>query len=784
MKNKIIFFLSLFFVILSINNISANELEVKSSNMKFDKEKKIMNVEGNVTITDSVNNQVFTDKAIYYKDKDLVETMGSTKILTSENYEVISENVIFDNIKGVISSKSNTTISDIDGNQIYLDMFEYIIEKNTFFSKGKIRIKDAYSNEYKFSEIYINEKNNKIVGSDVKIIVNDKGLKLSEENEPRIFGNTMSISNNVSEIQKGVFTYCKNRGEDKCPPWIIQSNRITHNNAKKTIYYDHAVIKVYDFPIFYFPKFSHPGPTVSRRSGFLIPKFKSNTNTGQGFEIPYFWNISKDKDITFSPQLYVSEHPLLLTEYRQDFKDSYLILDTGYTKGFKKTSSKKVKGSRGHFFSKFNMNLSEKSNIESNLEIGLQHVSHDKYIKLHDVNTEMVNKEIDVLTSAVNYNYAKEDNYLGITFAAYDNLTILGRNKYEYLLPYATFEKNLIDSKNLGQFDLSTVLRVRNYDVNKQTELFINDIEWKSNKFINSKGIISQLKGITKVVNYKAKNAFEYKTDKTQTEFSGVLGFLSKINLYKNNKSETSNSLLTPKLLIRYAPGHMRNIGTKKTDKLMYEDIFNIRKLNEIDVIETGLSTSLGFDYKKNSLNKNGSIKKEIFTFSAGQSIQEKENSDLPSSTSLDQRFSDIVGTSRYNVNKNLKLKYNFSLDQNYENFNFQEIGSDFAFGKTKFNIGYLQERNHLGDKEYIKTDLSFNPSKSTAMTFSTKRSLQTDSSEFYNLSYDYINDCLKAGLVYRREFYTDKDTEPTNTLMFKISLIPFVDLSSPTFGK
>ena len=69
-------------------------------------------------------------------------------------------------------------------------------------------------------------------------------------------------------------------------------------------------------------------------------------------------------------------------------------------------------------------------------------------------------------------------------------------------------------------------------------------------------------------------------------------------------------------------------------------------------------------------------------------------------------------------------------------------------------------------------------------MTFSTKRSLQTDSSEFYNLSYDYINDCLKAGLVYRREFYTDKDTEPTNTIMFKISLIPFIDLNTPTFGK
>ena len=36
------------------------------------------------------------------------------------------------------------------------------------------------------------------------------------------------------------------------------------------------------------------------------------------------------------------------------------------------------------------------------------------------------------------------------------------------------------------------------------------------------------------------------------------------------------------------------------------------------------------------------------------------------------------------------------------------------------------------------------------------KRNLVTDSSEFYNLSYEYFNDCLRAGVVYRREFYTD----------------------------
>ena len=52
------------------------------------------------------------------------------------------------------------------------------------------------------------------------------------------------------------------------------------------------------------------------------------------------------------------------------------------------------------------------------------------------------------------------------------------------------------------------------------------------------------------------------------------------------------------------------------------------------------------------------------------------------------------------------------------------------------------------------------------------------NSSEYYNLSYEYINDCLRAGLVYRREFYNDSELEPENSLMFKITITPFGKLT------
>jgi len=200
--------------------------------------------------------------------------------------------------------------------------------------------------------------------------------------------------------------------------------------------------------------------------------------------------------------------------------------------------------------------------------------------------------------------------------------------------------------------------------------------------------------------------------------------------------------------------------------------------------VEDGLSTSLGFEYKKNKLNKDNTIGNEVFSLSAGQVISEKENINIPSKTSLDQHFSDFVGEATYNVNEGIKFGYKFNVDQNYQDFNYNEVDADFKYESVKFNIGYLQEKNHVGSTEYIKSGFDFRPNNSTELSFSAKRNLLTSSAEFYNLSYNYINDCLKAGVAYRREFYNDRDVEPVNSLMFTISIVPFALINSPSFKR
>ena len=146
----------------------------------------------------------------------------------------------------------------------------------------------------------------------------------------------------------------------------------------------------------------------------------------------------------------------------------------------------------------------------------------------------------------------------------------------------------------------------------------------------------------------------------------------------------------------------MRKIENKK---FTFSDLYSLKKTSEIDVIETGLSATLGFDLEKNKLNADGTVGANKYSFSAGQVISEKENRDLPGS-SLGQRFSDVVGSSKYRFNEKIDTSYNFAIDQNYEDFNMNEIGLNYKDLNTTFNVSYLEEKEDLGNQEYIKTSV------------------------------------------------------------------------------
>ncbi len=747
------------------NNVVIKTLDnnlIKSDYAEYDKKNKIILLKNNVIAQDSEGNLIKTEYAEFDEENEIFISKGLTKITTSQNFKIIGENINFDNKNKVIKSSNSAVLTDIDKNTITLSNFEYKNDIGIFKSIGKIKINDKFQNSYEFSQIYIDTKTREVVGTDIKAFINNQEFKLDEDNKPRIFANTISMKNENLEFKKAIFTNCNYRQNDKCPPWTIKSSKILHDNKKKTIYYDNAVIKIYDVPVFYLPKFSHPDPSVKRRSGFLNPSFANSTNLGRSIKLPYFFAIDKDKDFTLNTRIFTTENPLYLGEYRQAFEASKAIIDLGFTEGFKKTSGVKKEGDKSHIFTKFFHNFKGRNDSNNALEFTLQEVSDDKYFKLYSVNTDQVSEDITTLENSIVFNHKKDDLYLNVSAGIYETLKSSYNDKFEYIYPEIELRKNLVENSLLGNVDLDTNIKVLTQDTNKTSKFFINNFLWDFKDFNFNSGIKGKLLSKIKNINYETKNILNYK-ESTTHELFGAFGYFTEVDLIKET-SYTTKHYLKPKALFKYSPGQMR----KETDgdRLDLSEVFSLDRSGEDGNFENGLSVGVGFDYEIDTSTKN-------FKLSMGQVINQKENKKMSSISSLDEKLSDLVGKSALQINESFQLNYNFLVDQNYSELNYNEIGAKLDFELFSFKLDYLQERKHIGKADFATAQFGFKTNNNSSINFKTKRNLITNSSEYYDLSYQYFNDCLRAGIAYRREFYQDSEVEPENSLMFRISILP-----------
>ena len=747
---------------------------IKADNVIYEKSKEFLTVEGSVEVLDNEGNILKTNKATYDKLNEIIETYEKSELKISEGYNINSENISYNAKAKILSSNYETTLTDEDGNYVLTSMFQYNIKKNIFSSVGKIKIIDIKKNKYFFKELHVDTKKKEMIGSDVSVVLDQKNFGLTNESDPRFVANDIYISQNKSKLSKGVFTVCQKK-EDQCPPWSIQARKIEHDKTKKTIYYDHATLKVFDVPIFYFPKFFHPDPTVKRQSGFLFPFFTDSTSVGTGFGLPYYWAISSDKDLTFTPKIYAKENILFLNEYRQAFRNGFLTLDTSYTEGYKNTNSIKTHGSRNHIFAELDFNLSDSDDYESNLSFKVQKTSNDTYFRIHNIETALVDYNNTDLKNEVSYSFAKNDMYFDFSAAIFENLREATNSRYEYVAPNVLFGKSFF-TERFGSIDISSNTLYKNYEVNKHLTSVTNNVVWNSGNYISRKGFVNTLDGVIKNTNYEAKNSTDYKTKGTINELSGVLSYKSSLPM-KKEKANYSN-IFSPSFMLRYAPGHMRNLRSDDVN-LKYANLFAINKTSEI---EDGISAVLGFDFKSNKKLGSGQ-EKEKFSLSLGQVFSPQENKDMPSESSLDQKSSDIVGEFNYNFSEIGSIDYKFSIDHNLNDLNYNEVSTTLNFGKINFNLDYLEEQNHVGDEHYVNAGLSLDFNKNNKLSFQTRKNFKTESTELYDINYQYSIDCLTAGLVFRREFYEDSDIEPKDSLMFTITFVPFTGVTTPVLN-
>ena len=738
-----------------------NETEtIFADEIDYDKSKNILTGKGNIVLEKLDEKiKVFSEELIYLKNTEIIILDKSVKIELDEKFLFSAKKITYDKNKNKIDISDKLKFIDNLGNEISSKKAVFLFNKKLIKLKS-VKMIDKLNNNYSFENAIFDFGTNEMIADDVKIDFSKKSFG-NDENDPRLRGNYMYGSNNKSLVKKGVFTTCK-KEKDKCPPWQFKAEEIMHDKNKKTIYYKNAWLEIYDKPVIYFPHFFHPDPTVKRQSGFLIPKFESSSSLGDSLSIPYFKVISENKDLTFTPKIYSDSEGLFQNEYRQESKNTSHITDIS----IKKDSS----NSKSHFFTntvaKLNLTYFESSELEINLET----TSNDNYLKSHKIKSAITNNN-SLLNSFLLLKGNNEDLYLEAKVEAYEDLTKeKTSDKYQYLLP--SFELSKSFNNNLS---LNSNGYQKNYDTNVFEKVLINDLKYISSPKINSKGLVSRLNLLFKNVTTDSEKSGEY-VNKLRSQNFGTL--LYDISYPMKKEGINFDSFLSTKASFMYSPNKNKNI--KNLDrKININNIFSHNRLSLSDSVEGGQSLTFGGEYRVTDKNGNN-----ILTAGLASVLRDKNEEKLPINSTINNKSSDFIGSINFKPNKNFNIDYNFSVDNDLSSTNYNLIKTDITINKFVTTFEFLQEDDEVGTENYYSNEMKLLLNDSNSLKYRTRRNKKTDLTEYYNLIYEYKNDCLTAAIQYNKDYYSDKDLKPNEEIFFSISIVPFSKINSPSKRK
>ena len=749
--------------------IYANDKIITADEFSHDIKNNILEASGNVKAQDKLKKTtIFSEKITYYKTFNKIITKGKTNLELKSKYEAESKDLVYLLDKNYLSSNYKTKIIHNKTDIYYFDKFAFLINEEILKGENVLIISNynsAKSDKIYFSNASIDLKKKKFIGKDVNLKIH-KNIFDDPENDPRLKGVSAKGSDELTIVNKGIFTSCKET--DSCPPWSIKADKITHDKKKKQITYDNAILNFYKIPVLYFPKFFHPDPTVKRQTGFLKPRLNNSNTLGSSFSLPYFKEISKNKDFTISPTIFDEDMLMSQMEYRQIEEHSSFIADVGFVKDYY-SKSEKNKKDFFHFFAKYNLDLNFENFDSSNLNISTERITNDTYLKLFSplFIDNSLNPSLSTLENKIKLNLIHEDYDLETGIETYETLNSTTSDRYQYVLPYYDFDRFIDQNYFDGTVTLTSSGANDLNQTNRLETTMINGLKYNSNSLIWGNGIKNNFSVNFKNVNSVGKKSSKYDSS-PNVELISLFNTNFSLPLVKEYDEYTS--LLTPKISFRINPTKMNN-HSSSDNKIDISNLFSDNRLGLSDTYEAGRSMTIGFDFLK-SKNNLDEINK-YFEMKLGTVLRDKKENSIPKNSTLDEKHSNIFGSIKSQLNDKVQLGYNFSIDNDYSTFEYNDINATLSLNNLVTTFNFIEENNEIGDTNVVSNSIKYKYNDSNFFTFKTRRNRKINLTEYYDLVYEYKNDCLTAGIKYNKTYYSDSDLKPSENLFFTITFVP-----------
>ncbi|MEQ9122751.1 MAG: LPS assembly protein LptD, partial [Alphaproteobacteria bacterium] len=299
---------------------------------------------------------------------------------------------------------------------------EYFVSEDRIVASGGVTLLEPGGEVLRAERAELSEGLKRAVAADL-------GLRLTDGS--RLVGRSMRRDSGVETVVKqAAFTPCALCEEDpeRPPIWRLRARKVTHDEAAKDLEYEDVTLDIAGVPVAYLPYFSHPDPTVKRRSGLLAPTLYFGGDLKAIAQVPYFVNIGPNEDLTFQPYFTLKSAPVPALEYRRLFENGEIRFDGSLGKLDREDNSGREKGDvvRGHAFVDGRFDLDETWRLSFDGKVA----SDDSYLETFHIDSA------DVLRSTAAVEGFWREDYVRIgAFAGHDLRETADQNDTPFALP-------------------------------------------------------------------------------------------------------------------------------------------------------------------------------------------------------------------------------------------------------------------------------------------------------------------------------------------------------------
>ena len=670
----------------------------------------------------------------------VVTIISSNKIHADQKIKIIADEITVEDSTKVIEASGNAQAEDEKGTKLVSDLIIYKELESRIDAKGNVVYFDLEGNTFYFDELTTDNEIKNLQGLNAKARFDDGS---------RIVGSSLIKKENLSSLNDAEYTPCLENDYliKNCPGWKLKSNKIYQNNESKTIHYDHARIHLFNVPVFYLPYFSHPDPSVKKRSGFLMPTVETDQNLGDSFSIPIFYNIKSNLDLTFTPTFQSKSNNFYSINYRQLNNIGNFNIDASIDDNNDKT------GTSQHIF--FNSKL---NNPYGSLDAFAQTSNNDTYMRKNKIN------KMTVLKSGLSFERSHENYFFSMDTIGYKHLAIQGGEQWEYVYPRITYNINDIEDDLLkGNITLNNQFHFNKSLSENYTTLASSQLNWYKNTIESKSGLVFENRANLRLVSISIDNKNTDDTDNIRIypQIHSVMSY----PLIKANSNVTQT--LSPVVMPIIAP--YNNYTEAQT--ISSSNLFSSNRATSITQWESGPRVNYRIDWLIDN-NDDKSLKLTV-----GQSFRLNKNSSDSSEELSDYYFSSNASLKNNYISNSIVLDRK-DIDVKSISMNTYTELYDI---KMKLDYDYTSGK-YATTNEQIAIGGEYNFKDNFFLKFTGTKDIDTNKNIGYQYGLLYEDNCLGIDLNYYRDLTIDRDIKESDGYSLTIVLKPFG--STRSYGK